>query len=81
MSDLKMNVSTSIVAAVSTVAVITGLLALKYNDRAVFDEKREGMLYPKGVPLLGNLLNISRNKHRYFEYLLEVYESLDTMTL
>ena len=81
MSLEKMNVGTTVVAALSTVAAITGLLALKYNDRALFDEHRKGIPHPKGVPILGNLLNISRNKHRYFEYLLEVYEQLDTLTL
>ncbi|KAI9260881.1 cytochrome P450 [Helicostylum pulchrum] len=80
MPELKLNAGTGIVAALSTVGAITGLLAIKYNDRALFDEKREGIPSPKGVPILGNLLNISRNKHRYFEYLLEVYEQLDTLT-
>jgi hypothetical protein len=69
------------VVALSTIAVITGLLALKYPDRALFDEHRENIPHTKGDPLIGNLIAVSRNKNRYFEYLVEVYEKLDTMTL
>jgi hypothetical protein len=67
--------------ALSTIAAVTGLLAYKYPDRAIFDEPRKNVLNQKGVPLLGNLLKISKNKHRFFEYMLEVYEQLDTLTL
>lgn len=74
--------STGAIAA-STLAAIAGLLALKYPDRAIFDEHRENVPHPtKGtVPLLGNLLNVSRNKDRYFEYVVDLYEQLDTLTL
>ncbi|GAA5807169.1 hypothetical protein MFLAVUS_000523 [Mucor flavus] len=62
-------------------ATLTAALALKYPDRAVFDEHRENVVYPKGLPIVGNLLNISKNKDRYFEYVVEIYEKLDTLTL
>ncbi|KAI9357101.1 cytochrome P450 [Pilaira anomala] len=71
----------TIKSSLLAVAAITGALALKYPDRALFDEHREGIPHPSGVPILGNLLNISRNKERYFEYVLELYEQLDTLTL
>lgn len=64
----------------SAIATITAALALKYPDRALFDEHRENLAHPKGVPILGNLLNLSRNKDRYFEYVVEIFENLDTMT-
>lgn len=68
------------IAALSTIAVITGLF-VKYPDCALFDQHRKDIPYIKGAPLIGNLAAISRNKNRYFEYLLEIYEALDTMTL
>lgn len=68
------------IAALSTLAVITGLL-VKYPDCALFDGHRENIPHIKGDPLIGNLRAVSKNKNRYFEYLLEVYEELDTMTL
>lgn len=71
----------SVKSSLLALASITGALALKYPDRALFDEHREGIPHPTGVPILGNLLNISRNKERYFEYVLELYEQLDTLTL
>lgn len=69
------------VLALSVVTSITAALALKYPDCALFDEHRENLAHPKGgVPILGNLLTLSRNKDRYFEYVVEIFESLDTMT-
>jgi hypothetical protein len=67
--------------ALSTIAAVTGLLALKYPDRAIFDEPYKNVPQQKDVPLLGNLLKISKNKHHYFEYLFEVHGQLDTITL
>lgn len=64
----------------STVA-IAAALAIKYPDRALFDEHRENIAHLKGVPLLGNLLEVAKNKHRYFEYVVDLYEQLDTLTL
>ncbi|CAO3648016.1 unnamed protein product [Mucor hiemalis] len=63
----------------STVA-LAAALAIKYPDRALFDEHRENIAHPKGVPLLGNLLEVAKNKHRYFEYVVDLYEQLDTLT-
>lgn len=63
------------------VATLTAALALKYPDRAVFDEHRENVPYSKGLPIVGNLPNIFKNKERYFEYVVEIYEKLDTLTL
>jgi hypothetical protein len=65
----------------SIAAIATTVLAIKYPDRALFDEHRENVPHPKGVPILGGLLALSRNKDRYFEYVVELYEQLDTLTL
>jgi hypothetical protein len=77
-----LNDKPGIVAVSAAAAAIIGALALKYPDRALFDEHRENVPHPKGgLPILGTLLEVSKNKGRYFEYLLEVYEELDTMIL
>ncbi|KAI7890517.1 cytochrome P450 [Mucor mucedo] len=67
------------IAALSTIAVITGLF-IRYPDCALFDQHRKDIPHIKGDPLIGNLMAVSKNKNRYFEYVLEVYEALDTMT-
>lgn len=66
---------------VIALGIITGALALKYDDRALFDEHRENIPYPKGIPILGNLLKVLKNRERYFEYVAELYEDLNTLTL
>lgn len=66
--------------ALTSAFVITAALALKYPDRALFDEHREGIPHPKGSPILGNLLELLKNKERIFMYALENYESMDTFT-
>lgn len=65
---------------VIALGIITGALALKYDDRALFDEHRENIPYPKGIPILGNLLKVLKNRERYFEYVAELYEDLNTLT-
>lgn len=67
--------------ALSTIAAVTGFLTLKYPDRAIFDEPRENVPNQKGEPLLSNLLKVSKNKHRFYQYVLEVYEQLNIMRL
>lgn len=71
----------SIKSSLLALTVIAGALALKYPDRALFDEHRENVPHPDGLPILGSLLALSKNKERYFEFLLEIYEQLDTLTL
>lgn len=66
---------------VIALGVITGALALKYDDRALFDEHRKNIPHPAGLPILGNLLNVLKNRERYFDYIAEVYEELNTLTL
>ncbi|KAI9245275.1 cytochrome P450 [Helicostylum pulchrum] len=70
----------SIKSSLLALTVIAGALALKYPDRALFDEHRENVPHPDGLPILGSLLALSKNKERYFEFLLEIYEQLDTLT-
>ena len=62
-------------------AAALGLLAFRYNDRAIFTERRKGIFFAPTDPLVGGLLKQLNNKHRLHDYLIEVMEKLDVMTL
>ncbi|CAO0792861.1 unnamed protein product [Mucor circinelloides] len=64
-------------------AAIAGLAALTaiYNDRAVFDPKREGIKTQSGWPLVGNLPVLIQYKEKIHDFLLEGFTQLDEMTL
>ncbi|KAF1806457.1 cytochrome P450 CYP5203 [Mucor lusitanicus] len=64
----------------AAVASITALLALKYPDRGVFHEHREGLIDMEGAPILGNLPSMIKNLDRFYDYLTEHYEKMDTLT-
>lgn len=64
----------------SATAAIVGLLALKYNDRAIFDEHREGIATKPGWPLVGQLPSLVANKEKIHEWFLEGFEDLDVLT-
>lgn len=61
-------------------ATVLGLLALKYNDRAIFDEKREGMVNLPGYPLVGGLPKMLANKERILDLILQGFEDNDCLT-
>ncbi|CDS07716.1 hypothetical protein LRAMOSA01665 [Lichtheimia ramosa] len=61
-------------------AAVLGLLALKYPDRAIFDEHREGIPYTKGWPLVGILPTLVANKERIHHMFLEGFELSDSLT-
>lgn len=65
----------------AAVASITALLALKYPDRGVFHEHREGLIDMVGTPILGNLPSMVKNMDRFYDYLTEHYEKMNTLTL
>lgn len=67
--------------ATATVASAIAFLAYKYPDCGAFDTPHESIPYRKGVPILGNLPKISANVDRYYEYVVEVYEELNSLTL
>ncbi|KAI9488566.1 cytochrome P450 [Zychaea mexicana] len=70
-----------IAAATGGAAVITlGLLALKYNDRALFHEARDDMPRVKGDPIVGGLFRQLANKDRTYDQQCQHFERLDTLT-
>ncbi|KAG1115932.1 hypothetical protein G6F42_013824 [Rhizopus arrhizus] len=60
-------------------AIITAL-ALKYPDRAVFDEHREGISHKGGWPLVGSTPMIIKNAENMHEFLLSGFVSMNTLT-
>jgi hypothetical protein len=62
-------------------ASVTALLAWKYKDRAIFDKNNPSVPLVKGAPLVGNLFSLIANGERFYDYLVELYEELDTLTL
>lgn len=60
-------------------AVLTAL-AVKYPDRALFDEHREGISHKKGWPIVGSLPHIVRNAENMHEFLLSGFVAMDTLT-
>ncbi|KAI8139710.1 cytochrome P450 [Fennellomyces sp. T-0311] len=82
MPSLNLNDSLSVVRVAAVVSAATvGLLALKYNDRALFTEKREGIPFAKGKPVVGGLIHQLQNKDRILDDFLETMEKYDTMTV
>ncbi|KAI8881812.1 cytochrome P450 [Backusella circina FSU 941] len=59
----------------------TSVLALIYNDRAVFDSTREGVKTQRGWPLVGNLPIIVEFREKFHDFLLEGFARLDDLTL
>lgn len=59
----------------------TAILAAIYNDRAIFDERREGVKTQAGWPLVGNLPLLIQYKEKMHDFLLEGFTTLDDLTL
>lgn len=60
-------------------ALLTALL-IKYPDRAIFDEHREGIAYKKGWPLVGQLPAIISNAELMHEFFMNGFNELDSLT-
>ncbi|KAI8642442.1 cytochrome P450 [Parasitella parasitica] len=60
-------------------AIITAL-AIKYPDRALFDERREGIAEKPGWPIVGRLPEIVSNAETLHEYLLHGFTSTNSLT-
>ncbi|KAI8139811.1 cytochrome P450 [Fennellomyces sp. T-0311] len=69
-----------VTVATGTAAGILGLLALKYNDRAIFAERRTDIPFMAGEPLIGTLGFQLRNKSRLYDYMMDTFERMDTLT-
>ncbi|CEP14836.1 hypothetical protein [Parasitella parasitica] len=63
----------------ASAAIITAL-ALKYPDRALFDEHREGIAERRGWPIVGRLPEIASNAEILHEFLLHGFTSLNSLT-
>ena len=68
-------------AITATAITILGLLALKYNDRAVFTKRRDDVPFIKGDPLVGNLLHTIATVDIIYDDITENFEKLDTLTM
>ncbi|KAI8887433.1 cytochrome P450 [Backusella circina FSU 941] len=60
-------------------AIVAGL-ALKYNDRALFDEHREGIASKPGWPIVGNLPAIIMNAEKVHQFFLEGFNINKALT-
>lgn len=65
---------------VFVVAIITAL-AVRYPDRAMFDEYRTGIPFKKGWPLVGRLLHILKDRESVHEHFLECFTDLKSLTM
>lgn len=69
-----------LVRTIGVSAAIIGVCALKYPDRAIFDEKREDIASNGGWPIVGALPAIIYNAERMHEFLLNGFTQLNTLT-
>ncbi|KAI9323448.1 cytochrome P450 [Dichotomocladium elegans] len=60
-------------------AAVLGLLALKYNDRSIFTEPKEDVIFIKGHPLVGSLFKLIKNKDRLHDYVTYNFDRHNTM--
>ncbi|RCH89322.1 hypothetical protein CU097_012153, partial [Rhizopus azygosporus] len=75
------SIGQQIAIAGAAVSSIITLLMIKYHDRPLFYKHMEGVPYHKGYPLLGNLLEFTKNVPRLYDYQLDIHEKLDSLTL
>ena len=83
MNDL-LSATTNNIAGTSALitTAVLGLLALKYNDRAIFTDRRNDIPnLPKSVPLFGILFDQIANKERNLDWFNENITKLDSMTM
>lgn len=66
--------------ALGTSAAVITALAIKYPDRALFDEERNEIAHKKGWPILGVLPSLLYNAERMHEFLLLGFTNLDSLT-
>ncbi|KAI8098997.1 cytochrome P450 [Halteromyces radiatus] len=64
----------------AALATIVGLAAY-YNDRAIFDENRKGIVYQPGHPLVGNLPLLIQYKDQIHDLFLEAYHRYNALTI
>ena len=64
-----------------TAATLIGALGLKYHDRPLFYEHPKGVPYKKGLPILGNLLDMLKNIDRLHDFMMENFEEADSLNM
>ncbi|KAI8086171.1 cytochrome P450 [Halteromyces radiatus] len=64
-----------------TAAAALTALAIKYNDRALFDEHNPGTPYRKGYPLLGTLPGLIRGKCTIHDFTMKAFNDANAMTI
>lgn len=67
--------------ASGTLAATLALLAIKYPDRAIFDQHREGIATMKGLPLVGGLPRQIMNRDIAYDMLCRAFQDLDAVTM
>ncbi|KAG2235764.1 hypothetical protein INT48_000990 [Thamnidium elegans] len=68
------------VRAVGVSVAVVGALAVKYPDRAIFDEHRPGIAYRPGYPLVGMLPSLMANSPKMHDMLLRGFTDSKTLT-
>jgi hypothetical protein len=68
------------IAAGTSAAVLAGL-AIKYHNRAIFDEHNPNTSYRQGYPLVGGLPYLIKNKSTIHDLVAFSFERSDVMTL
>ncbi|KAI9265176.1 cytochrome P450 [Phascolomyces articulosus] len=80
-----MSFSTDALSIARTLAIAgaatVGLLSIKYHDRALFTEKREGIPFAPGAPLVGGLIHQLKSKDVFLDNFLDLMQKHDTMTI
>lgn len=70
--------------AAATLAIVMIILSVIYPDRCVGTGSRPGLPGPRGLPCIGNLIEVWRNRRRMVLYMKElghVYGPLCTLTV
>ncbi|KAI7851601.1 cytochrome P450 [Circinella umbellata] len=67
--------------ATMTSAAILGFLTLKYNDRAIFTERRDNIHSASGLPLFGIMFEQISKKERFLDFFIEKMNETDNMTM
>ncbi|KAG2226361.1 hypothetical protein INT45_000529 [Circinella minor] len=83
MNDLLPTATNNITGTAALISTtVLGLLALKYNDRAIFTDRRKDIPnLPKSVPLFGVLFDQIENKNRNLDWFDDNINKLDSMTM
>ncbi|KAG0174543.1 hypothetical protein DFQ28_005878 [Apophysomyces sp. BC1034] len=77
MDSISQAACITLISAASSLA----LLSWKYNDRGVFDDYRQGCVHRPGLPLIGSLPSILKNRQTLLDWHLEAFDKTDALTM